>query len=100
MYTDHMFREGRNRSWWHQLSGSSFLSGVADLTWKTFQAVNRSLPEGTTPEPSLGSRQNAQEPRTLGSHPRIPQDYRLLVPALRARGPQCHHQRRSRPSPP
>lgn len=51
MYTDHMFREGRNRSWWHQLSGSSFLSSVADLTWKTFQAVNRSLPEGQLPSP-------------------------------------------------
>ncbi len=51
MYTDHMFREGRNRSWWHQLSGSSFLSGVADLTWKTFQAVNRSFPEGKLPSP-------------------------------------------------
>ena len=51
MYTDHMFREGRNRSWWHQLSGSSFLSGVADLTWKTFQAVNRNLPEGQLPSP-------------------------------------------------
>ncbi len=51
MYTDHMFREGRNRSWWHRLSGSSFLSGAADLTWKTFQAVNRSLPEGQLPTP-------------------------------------------------
>ena len=51
MYTDHMFRDGGNRSWWHQFSGSSFLSGAADLTWKTFQAVNRSLPEGQLPTP-------------------------------------------------
>ena len=51
MYTDHMFREGEGQSWWHQLSGSSFLSGVADLTWKTFQAINRSLPEGKLPTP-------------------------------------------------
>ena len=51
MYTDHMFREEEARRWWHQLSGSSFLSGVADLTWKTFQAINRSLPEGKLPTP-------------------------------------------------
>ena len=51
MYTDHMFREGQERSWLHKISGSSFVSGVANLTWKTFQAINKVLPEGELPSP-------------------------------------------------
>jgi uncharacterized radical SAM superfamily Fe-S cluster-containing enzyme len=51
MYTDNMFREGQDPSWLPKISGSSFVSGVADLTWKTFQAINRLIPEGELPSP-------------------------------------------------
>ncbi len=51
MYTDHMFQNKDNESVPGVLSGSSFVSGVANLTWKAFQALNRLLPEGELPTP-------------------------------------------------
>jgi uncharacterized radical SAM superfamily Fe-S cluster-containing enzyme len=51
MYTDHLFRnEGRKTLLgnWH---GSSIVSGLADWTWRAFQAVNTRLPEGELPSP-------------------------------------------------
>ncbi|MEW5976102.1 MAG: radical SAM protein [Acidobacteriota bacterium] len=51
MYTDHMFRDGGDRRFLSKVSGSSLLSGIADLAWKTFQLVNRRLPEGDLPTP-------------------------------------------------
>jgi uncharacterized radical SAM superfamily Fe-S cluster-containing enzyme len=51
MYTDHMLRDGEEKHFLEHLSGSSLLSGLSDLTWKMFQAVNRRLPEGELPAP-------------------------------------------------
>ena len=51
MYTDHMFQNKDNRSVPGVFSGSSLVSGMANLTWKLFQAVNRRLPEGELPTP-------------------------------------------------
>ncbi len=51
MYTDHMFRNKDESRFLANLSGSSFVSGVANLTWRLFQSVNRRLPEGELPTP-------------------------------------------------
>jgi uncharacterized radical SAM superfamily Fe-S cluster-containing enzyme len=51
MYTDHMFQNKGNKSVPGVFSGSSFVSGMANLTWKVFQALNRRLPEGELPTP-------------------------------------------------
>jgi 7,8-dihydro-6-hydroxymethylpterin dimethyltransferase len=51
MYTDHMFQNKDNKSVPGVFSGSSLVSGMAHLTWKVFQAVNRRLPEGELPTP-------------------------------------------------
>src|SRR5688572_18656404 len=52
MYTDHMFpSNGNGKSSWSNLRGSSFVSGISNLTWKAFQALNRRLPEGQLPSP-------------------------------------------------
>jgi uncharacterized radical SAM superfamily Fe-S cluster-containing enzyme len=51
MYTDHMFQNKDNKSVPGVFSGSSLVSGMANLTWKVFQAVNRRLPEGELPTP-------------------------------------------------
>src|SRR5262245_66287847 len=51
MYTDHMFQNKENRSVPGVFSGSSLVSGTANLVWKAFQAVNRRLPEGELPTP-------------------------------------------------
>lgn len=51
MYTDHMFQNKDNKSVPGVFSGSSFVSGMANLTWKAFQAINRRLPEGELPTP-------------------------------------------------
>jgi hypothetical protein len=51
MYTDHMFQNKENKSVPGVFSGSSLVSGTANLLWKAFQAVNRTLPEGELPAP-------------------------------------------------
>ena len=51
MYTDHMFQNKENKSVPGVFSGSSLVSGTANLLWKAFQAVNRALPEGELPAP-------------------------------------------------
>jgi tetraether lipid synthase len=51
MYTDHMFQNKDNKSVPGVFWGSSLVSGMADLTWKVFQAINRRLPEGELPTP-------------------------------------------------
>ena len=51
MYTDHMFQNKENRSVPGVFSGSSLVSGTANLVWKAFQSVNRALPEGELPTP-------------------------------------------------
>jgi uncharacterized radical SAM superfamily Fe-S cluster-containing enzyme len=51
MYTDHMFQNKDNKSVPGVFLGSSLVSGMADLTWKVFQAINRRLPEGELPTP-------------------------------------------------
>jgi uncharacterized radical SAM superfamily Fe-S cluster-containing enzyme len=51
MYTDHMFQNKDNKSVPGVFWGSSLISGMADLTWKVFQAINRRLPEGELPTP-------------------------------------------------
>ena len=51
MYTDHMFQNTENRSVPGVFSGSSLVSGAANLLWKTFQSLNRSFPEGELPAP-------------------------------------------------
>jgi len=52
MYTDQMLGNGAyprmSRMNW---SGSALVSGLSNLVWKAFQAVNRSLPEGELPNP-------------------------------------------------
>jgi uncharacterized radical SAM superfamily Fe-S cluster-containing enzyme len=57
MYTDHLFRDdeddkkGQVGNW----AGSSVISGISNLTWKAFQAVNQRLPEGELPHPKWAS---------------------------------------------
>jgi 7,8-dihydro-6-hydroxymethylpterin dimethyltransferase len=51
MYTDHMFRDEEGLTFLKRWTGSSFVSGISDLTWKVLQAVNRRLPEGELPTP-------------------------------------------------
>ena len=51
MYTDHMFQNRENKSVPGVFSGSSLVSGTANLLWKAFQTVNRALPEGELPAP-------------------------------------------------
>jgi uncharacterized radical SAM superfamily Fe-S cluster-containing enzyme len=51
MYTDHMFQNRENKSVPGVFSGSSLVSGTANLFWKLFQSVNRALPEGELPAP-------------------------------------------------
>ncbi len=51
MYTDHMFRDGDGKGFLRNWSGSSLISGISDLTWRLFQAINRRLPEGELPTP-------------------------------------------------
>ena len=51
MYTDHMFQNKENKSVPGVFSGSSLVSGTANLLWKAFQTVNRALPEGELPAP-------------------------------------------------
>ena len=51
MYTDHLFRDEDDRNGILDWMGSSFLSGLSNLTWKAFQAINRKLPEGELPHP-------------------------------------------------
>src|SRR4029453_10837067 len=51
MYTDHMFQNKENKSVPGVFSGSSLVSGTANLLWKAFQSVNRALPEGELPAP-------------------------------------------------
>ena len=51
MYTDHMFRNRTERSLLGNWTGSSVVSGLSDLGWKVFQAVNRRIPEGELPAP-------------------------------------------------
>ena len=51
MYTDHMFRNEGEKSFLRNWSGSSCISGIANLAWKMLQAVNRRLPEGELPSP-------------------------------------------------
>src|ERR1700745_3969373 len=52
MYTDHMFRNEDKKGFLPSWSGSSLVSGVSDLTWKLFEAVNKRLPEGELPRPN------------------------------------------------
>ena len=51
MYTDHMFRDEEVKKLLGSWTGSSLVSGLSDLTWKAFQAINRRLPEGELPRP-------------------------------------------------
>ena len=51
MYTDHMFRNKNEGRFLRNWSGSSFVSGMANLAWRLFQSVNRRLPEGELPTP-------------------------------------------------
>ena len=51
MYTDHMFRGDDNAGFKFNWTGSSFVSGMSNLAWKAFQAINRRLPEGNLPHP-------------------------------------------------
>jgi len=51
MYTDHMFQNKENKSVRGVFSGSSLVSGTANLLWKAFQSLNRTLPEGELPAP-------------------------------------------------
>ncbi len=51
MYTDHMFRDEEVKKLLGSWRGSSLVSGLSDLTWKAFQAINRRLPEGELPRP-------------------------------------------------
>src|SRR6185436_14879703 len=51
MYTDHMFQNKENKSVPGVFSGSSLVSGTANLLWKVFQSVNRALPERELPAP-------------------------------------------------
>jgi hypothetical protein len=51
MYTDHMFQNKENKSVPGVFSGSSLVSGTANLLWKAFQTLNRALPEGELPAP-------------------------------------------------
>src|SRR5437773_10899133 len=51
MYTDHMFRDEEVKKLLGSWTGSSLVSGLSDLTWKAFQAINRRLPEGELPSP-------------------------------------------------
>src|SRR5438093_10131306 len=55
MYTDHMFRNEDEKSFLRNWSGSSLISGIANVTWKIFQAVNKRLPEGELPSPKWAS---------------------------------------------
>ncbi len=56
MYTDHLFQGGNEKYSLSRWVGSSFVSGLANLTWKAFQAINRRLPEGELPQPSWSSK--------------------------------------------
>jgi uncharacterized radical SAM superfamily Fe-S cluster-containing enzyme len=51
MYTDHLFRNEGRKSLLGNWHGSSIVSGLADWTWRAFQAVNTRLPEGELPSP-------------------------------------------------
>jgi len=52
MYTEQLFRDGDGRTYLRNRLVSSLVSGLSGLAWKTFQAVNRSLPEGRLPQPT------------------------------------------------
>lgn len=49
MFSDN-FRRGENGG--DKKTGSKVVSRIADLGWKTFQAVNKTLPEGKSIQPS------------------------------------------------
>jgi uncharacterized radical SAM superfamily Fe-S cluster-containing enzyme len=55
MYTEHVLGgeagNGRLRSG----AASGFISSLANLAWKVFQGINRSLPEGELPQPKWAS---------------------------------------------
>jgi len=46
-----MFRDEEVKKLLGSWTGSSLVSGLSDLTWKAFQAINRRLPEGELPRP-------------------------------------------------
>ena len=56
MYTDHLLRNEGRRSLLGNWTGSSFVSGVSNLAWKAFQALNTRLPEGDLPQPNWAPR--------------------------------------------
>ncbi len=64
MYTDHLFRNEHAKDRLFAWTGSSFVSGLSNVTWKAFQAINRLLPEGELPHPRWAPR------RILKSHER------------------------------
>ncbi len=51
MYTDHMFQHESGNGHLSKWTGSSFVSGLSNLAWRAFQAVNRSFPQGELPQP-------------------------------------------------
>ncbi len=51
MYTDHLFHNSNAGSRLFDRTGSSLASGLANLTWNIFQAINRRLPAGELPHP-------------------------------------------------
>ena len=51
MYTDHLVQEERHVKVPGSWAGSSLISGLSDVAWRVFQAVNRRLPEGELPHP-------------------------------------------------
>jgi hypothetical protein len=56
MYTDHLFRSENDKSKLFNWTGSSFISGLSNLAWKMFQAVNCRFPEGELPHPKWAPR--------------------------------------------
>jgi hypothetical protein len=51
MYTDPIVRDGQDTRRFWGLAGSRLVTGAANLLWRSFQSVNRHLPEGELPVP-------------------------------------------------
>jgi uncharacterized radical SAM superfamily Fe-S cluster-containing enzyme len=51
MYADHLLQEKAGTKSSLDWLGSSFLSGLSNFAWNTFQMINRRLPEGELPHP-------------------------------------------------
>ncbi len=84
MYTDHMFQNKENKSVPGVFSGSSLVSGTANLLWKAFQSREPRSARRRTACAEVGSRENAQELRAICTDAGFSSRHRLALSEVRA----------------